>query len=96
MKDDDPRFFDTPGVDALLQMVMALAAELSAVTEEVDTLRELLLESGQVSAAALASFSAADERSKARAARRDALVRALMAPLETEAQALAAAQGVTP
>jgi hypothetical protein len=96
MKEVDPRFFDTPGVDALLQMVMALAAELSAVTEELDTLRALLLESGQIAPAALASYSATGDRLESRAARRDALVRALLAPLESEAKALAAAQAAHP
>lgn len=88
-----PPFFRSEGTDQLMHMVLALAAELSAVTEELDTLRRVIVQKGAVSAADLAGYAPDAEALAARAARRDELVRAMFAALERESEALARAAG---
>lgn len=64
--------------ERLLSMTLALAAEVSVLTEELDTLRELVLRSGTVDRAALAAFEPDEPVAARRSARRRALIRRML------------------
>jgi len=61
-----PVFFDDPAVDRLTSLAMALAAELSATRERLDTVERLLEASGSLNREAIETYTpdrkAGDER----------------------------------
>ena len=64
--------------ERLLSMTLALAAEVSVLSEELDTLREVLRCSGAVDPAALAGFRPDEATATRRSARRQALLRRML------------------
>ena len=46
IKGKRPEFYDTPGVDYLMQMVMVLSQELSATRDRMDTIERVAEEKG--------------------------------------------------
>lgn len=64
--------------ERLLSMTLALAAEVSVLSEELDTLRELLLRGGGLDRQALAAFEPDEAGAARRAARRRALIRRML------------------
>jgi len=64
--------------ERLLSMTLALAAEVSVLSEELDTLREVLRHSGAVDPATLAGFRPDEATTTRRAARRQALLRRML------------------
>ena len=97
-----PPFFDAPGIDQVVHMVLAVAAELTAVSEQLDTLRQVIAAKGVVTAEDFARYVPSATVTAARAARRGEFVGMMLGGLEADASALglavqagAAARGVT-
>jgi len=86
-----PPFFAAPGVDTLLYMVLAIAAELSSVSEQLDTLRRVVAAKGVLTLQDLDSFVPTSSMAAERAARREEFIATLLASLASEADALARA-----
>ena len=51
-----PEFYETPGLDYLMQMVMVLSQELSATRDRLDTIERLAEEKGLYSLADIEAF----------------------------------------
>jgi hypothetical protein len=64
--------------ERLLSMTLALAAEVSVLSEELDTLRELALRAGLLERDALERFRPDEPTAARRAARRRALIRRML------------------
>jgi hypothetical protein len=64
--------------ERLLSMTLALAAEVSVLSEELDTLREVLLRGGVLDDAALQGFRPDEPAAARRALRRRALIRRML------------------
>jgi hypothetical protein len=54
-------FCDDPHIDRLLSMIVALGAELSVLSEQLDTLRRLLIDRGLLDAASIADYAPSAE-----------------------------------
>lgn len=88
-KIDTRSFFGEGAIDALLQMMLALGSELSAVSEKIDTVIDLLAEQGVTANVDVDNFTPNPEQQARRDAARQRLVQALLAPYQVEAEALA-------
>jgi len=66
-----PAFFETPGMDQLLSMILELAAELSVVRERVFILEAVLERQGVTAADAIETYTPSAEESAALAQLRD-------------------------
>lgn len=64
--------------ERLLSMTLALAAEVSVLSEELDTLRELVLRAGLLDRGALERFRPDEPTEARRAARRRGLLRRML------------------
>lgn len=73
--------------DQLVAMILALAAEVSALADEVDDLRRALFNKGSLSEEELTSLALKPEEEQARAARRASFVEALMLAVRMQDQA---------
>jgi hypothetical protein len=71
-------FLDGADSERLLSMVLALAAEVSVLSDEVDTLRELLAASAVLSPDAVERFAPSTATAERRTARRRALIRRML------------------
>lgn len=76
-----PMLIASPAADSLLAMLVALAAEVAAVGDELESLRALLLRRELVDERTLAELCAEPEVQAARARRKAALVDALTLPM---------------
>ena len=76
------RFFAEPGVDQLYGIVTALAAELWAARERIDTLERLLESSGALPAGAVEGFAPTAEVVTARQREREAFIQRVFQVLE--------------
>jgi hypothetical protein len=79
-----PHFFQDPDVDRVLDITMALAAELAAVYERVDTLERVLEKRGGLDRADLEAYQPDGEVSTARLQWDEAFVRRLLRVLSAE------------
>jgi len=79
-----PHFFQDPDCDRLLDMTMALAAELSAVYERLDSLERILERNGGLKRAELDQFEPDADASRDRLAWDEAFVRRLLRVLSYE------------
>ncbi len=68
------QFYDDPGVDQLMAIVVALTAEVSVAFERIDTLERLLAEAGTLAGGAVESFEPDAAASAERNAKREALI----------------------
>lgn len=68
------QFYDDPGVDQLMAIVVALTAEVSVAFERIDTLERLLAKAGTLAPDAVESFEPDTSASTERQARREALI----------------------
>lgn len=86
----EPRitFFDDPDVDRLLGMTMAIAQEVAAVGERLDSLERLLVDAGVLKAGALAAYVAPPEVARERLDVQEAFVARLLRVVEQEIVAL--------
>ncbi len=71
-----------PNIDRLFAMVLALGAELTAVSEELDTLKRVITEQKLLVPDSLKSYRLSPEAQAERDAARSAFVATLMAPFE--------------
>jgi hypothetical protein len=78
-------FCDDPHIDRLLSMIVALGAEVSVLSEQLDTLRRLLDDRGVLDPASVAAYvpTAAVQAERDRARR--ALIASLLSPMEADA-----------
>ncbi len=81
-------FFEDEAVDRLFAMTMTLGAEISSVSEKLDTVLRLLERQQVIDPAAVAAFEPTDEEQAARDAARRNLVSALLAPFRQQADDL--------
>lgn len=86
----EPRiaFFDDPDVDRVLGITMAVAQEVAAVSEKLDSLERLLVEAGVLKAGALAAYTASAEVARERLDIQEAFVARLLRVVEQEIVAL--------
>jgi len=77
-------FSSDPNVDRLFAMVFALSAELTAVSEQLDTLRRVMAERGMLEEAALAGYLPPPAVLAERERTRRAFIESLMASFEQE------------
>lgn len=68
------QFYDDPGVDQLMAIVVALTAEVSVAFERIDTLERLLAQAGTLRPEAVESFEPDAAASTERLAKREALI----------------------
>ncbi|MEQ8410807.1 MAG: hypothetical protein RIC51_02935 [Erythrobacter sp.] len=79
--DRNTTFTDDPVKEHLLRGLVTLAMELSVTRERVATLETLLVENGLLEAGTADAFQPAGEDAAARAANREKLVAAILAPV---------------
>jgi hypothetical protein len=77
-------FAADPNVDRLFAMVFALSAELTTVSEQLDTLRRVLKDQGLLQPEALDNYLPAPEVLAERERTRRAFIEALMASFEQD------------
>jgi hypothetical protein len=82
----EPRiaFFDDPDVDRVLGITMAVAQEVAAVGEKLDSLERLLVEAGVLRAGSLAAYVAPPEVARERLDVHEAFVARLLRVVEQE------------
>lgn len=90
----EPRiaFFADPDVDRVLGITMAVAQEVAAVGEKLDSLERLLVESGVLKAGALATYVAPPDVARQRLDVQEAFVARLLRVVEQELVALRGAE----
>ncbi len=77
-------FSGDPNVDRLFAMVFAMSAELTAVSEQLDTLRRVMAERGLLDETALAAYLPSPAVLTERERVRRAFIESLMASFEQE------------
>jgi hypothetical protein len=83
-----PQYLDSPDVDKVVIMLMALAAEVSVLRDRLDT-HEGLAESGTAATAmAVEQFALTEQRQAARELQRQAMLRRLLRVLTEEVDEL--------
>ena len=91
-KGRDPQFPDSPTNAELMEMVLALTAEVSVLRDRLDT-HEQLASSGQsIDADAVEAFQADEDVADARSAQRTKLLSKVLRPLKVNAAKAAEAQ----
>jgi hypothetical protein len=90
----EPRlaFFADPDVDRVLGITMAVAQEVAAVGEKLDSLERLLVDAGVLQPGALANYVATPEVARERLDVQEAFVARLLRVVEQELVALRASQ----
>lgn len=73
-----PVFLDGADAERLLSMLLALAAEVSVLSDEIDTLRELLASAAVLAPDAVERFAPSTAAIERRATRRRALIRRML------------------
>ena len=89
IKGKRPSFFEAPGVDYLMHMVMVLTQELSVTRDRLDTLERLVEEKGVLERAEFNQFSPDQGCLEDREKNRQALLKNLFSVLDQEAAELA-------
>ena len=73
-----------PNIDRLFSMVFALAAELTAVTEEVDALKRIIVEHNVLTVEQLSNFTPTPQATAERDLARKNFVTTLMSSMDQE------------
>ena len=81
-------FFKDPGLDQLYGVVTALTAEVSVLTDRLDTVERLLDRNGSVSRADIEAYRADNDVEAERTSRRDAYLGRVLQALSEESQSL--------
>lgn len=79
-----PEFFETPGLDRLYAMVVALTEQLAIANERHDTLKQALIAKGLLTEEELDRYEPAPDVIQARQAQHERLVSAILKPVEDE------------
>jgi len=82
-------FFEPKTIDITLAMILALGTEISALSEKLDTVIDLLATNGSTSLNDVENFVPNPEQQARRDAARKLLVETLLAPFQQEADTLA-------
>lgn len=93
-----PSFYDHPGLDQMMSMIMVLASEMSVLTDHVDSLERVIGANGIDVAAGLQNLKLDQDALELRESRRQALLERLfylMRKEATEAQANETGPGYT-
>ena len=85
-------FFDDPAVDRVLGITMAVAQEVGAMLERLDTMERLLVQSGALQAGALQAYVPDAAVAKQRLTLQEAFAARLLRVVEQDLVALRAAQ----
>jgi hypothetical protein len=90
-------FCDDPQIDRLLSMIVALGTEVSVLSEQLDTLRRILIDRGVLDPSALAAYVPSAAAQAERDLARRGLIASLLSPLAAGAATPAgAATGAGP
>lgn len=84
-----PEFFETPGLDRLYAMFVALTEQLAITNERQDTLKQVLIAKGLVTEEELAGYEPSQDVLQQRQAEHEQLVSAILKPIEDELTELA-------
>jgi len=90
-KGDTKFFFEPKTIDIMLAMILALGTEISALSDKLDTVIDLLDTKSVASPTDVENFTPSPEQQARRDAARKVLVETLLAPFQHEADALAEA-----
>lgn len=80
-----PSFYDVPGLDQMMSMIMVLASEVSVITDHVDMLERALALKGIDVAAAIGEVKLDQDALEAREGRRQAFLDRLFYLMRKEA-----------
>jgi hypothetical protein len=69
-----PGFYETPGLDQMMSMIMVLASEVSVLADHIDSIERVAAEKGLDLAAGVAALHLDQEALETREARRQALL----------------------
>ena len=84
LRSETVQLCNDPNIDRLFAMVFTLGAELTAVSEQLDTLRRVILERNLLTPDELASYRPPPEAQAERDAARRSFVATLMASFEQD------------
>ena len=76
-KGNRPQYFDDPNMDQMHAMIIALATEVSVLTDRFDTLERVLEDKGSVTRADIEAWDPDDATEQERHTKRDQLIRRL-------------------
>ncbi|MDG2320106.1 MAG: hypothetical protein P8L79_07610 [Rhodospirillaceae bacterium] len=76
-KGNRPQYFDDPNMDQMHAMIIALATEVSVLTDRFDTIERVLEDKGSVTRAEIEAWEADAPASDERHAKRDQLIKRL-------------------
>ncbi len=76
-KGNRPQYFDDPNLDQMHAMIIALATEVSVLTDRFDTLERVLEEKGSVTRADIEAWEADETAWEERREQREQLIRRL-------------------
>lgn len=88
VKGKRPQFFEAPGVDYLMHMVMVLTQEHSAMRDRLDTIESLAAQNKPATAANIEAFVPDQPALERREARRQALLENMFSVMAQEAAEL--------
>lgn len=89
IKGKRPSFFEAPGVDYLMHMVMVLSQELSVTRDRLDTLEHLIEDKGLLKRSEFNEFTPDQSCLEEREVNRQQLISDLFSVMEQEAAELA-------
>ncbi len=84
MAEIKPEFLETPGLDRLYTMFVALCEQLAITNERHDTLLRVLAENGHVSVEALERYDPPQDVEQARLAQHQAMIKSVLSEVERE------------
>lgn len=85
-----PSFYDTPGMDQMMSMIMVLASEVSVLADDLDSMQRVAAANGLDLKAGMAGLQLDQAALEEREARRQALLDRLFYLMRKEAGELAA------
>lgn len=85
IKGKRPSFYETPGVDYLMHMVMVLSQELSVTRDRLDTLEHLIADKGVLNRSEFNDFEPDQSCLEERETKRQALLSSLFSVMHQEA-----------
>ena len=87
-KGNRPQYFDDPNMDQMHAMIIALATEVSVLTDRFDTIERVLEEKGSLTRADIEAWEPDDEAWEVRREQREQLIRRLFRTVRESRTAL--------